>query len=149
MLDAGTGLVVGGVAFLFPGREFGLAGFVAVRDDQAGAPVAAVRDHRGAADSILRAGQLPCPEVVAVARQWLPNRGRVGWTPVVRVRGRGSGRVSMAGMDCFKPGRRSRLVYAIREYRGCKDELKGFGWRDFRDLVVRARIQLGGPIVLV
>ncbi|MFF4961423.1 transposase [Streptomyces sp. NPDC001222] len=26
---------------------------------------------------------------------------------------------------------------------------KGFGWRDFRDLIVRARIQLGGPIVLV
>jgi transposase len=26
---------------------------------------------------------------------------------------------------------------------------KGFGSRDFRDLLVRARIQLGGPIVLV
>lgn len=79
------------------------------------------------------------------ARTW----GRVGQTPVVRVRGRGSGRVSMAGMACFKPGRRSRLIYAIREYRGRKDEPKGFGWRDFRDLVVRARTQLGGPIVLV
>ncbi|MFD8301330.1 IS630 family transposase [Streptomyces sp. NPDC059690] len=79
------------------------------------------------------------------ARTW----GRIGQTPVVRVRGRGSGRVSMAGMVCFKPGRRSRLIYAIREYRGRKDEPKGFGWRDFRDLVVRARIQLGGPIVLV
>lgn len=49
----------------------------------------------------------------------------------------------MAGMACFKPGRRSRLIYAIREYRGRKDEPKGFGWRDFRELVVRARIQLG------
>ncbi|WP_308460674.1 transposase [Streptomyces sp. Ru72] len=37
----------------------------------------------------------------------------------------------------------------MREYRGCKDEPKGFGWRDFRDLIVRARSQLGGPIVLV
>ncbi|MET7296597.1 transposase [Streptomyces griseoloalbus] len=79
------------------------------------------------------------------ARTW----GRIGHTPVVRVRGRGSGLVSMAGMACFKPGRRSRLIYAIREYRGRKDEPKGFGWRDFRDMVVRARIQLGGPIVLV
>ncbi|MFH8520689.1 transposase [Streptomyces gelaticus] len=79
------------------------------------------------------------------ARTW----GRIGQTPVVRVRGRGSGRVSMAGMACFKQGRRSRLIYAIREYRGRKDEPKGFGWRDFRDLIVRARIQLGGPIVLV
>ncbi|MFI9568837.1 transposase [Streptomyces rishiriensis] len=79
------------------------------------------------------------------ARTW----GRIGRTPVVRVRGRGSGRVSMAGMTCYKPGERSRLIYAIREYRGRKDEPKGFGWRDFRDLIVRARIQLGGPIVLV
>ncbi len=79
------------------------------------------------------------------ARTW----GRIGQTPVVRVRGRGSGRVSMAGMTCYKPGERSRLIYAIREYRGRKDTPKGFGWRDFRDLIVRARIQLGGPIVLV
>ncbi|MFI8106391.1 transposase [Streptomyces sp. NPDC086023] len=79
------------------------------------------------------------------ARTW----GRIGRTPVVRVRGRGSGRVSMAGMTCYKPGERSRLIYRIREYRGRKGEPKGFGWRDFRDLIVRARIQLGGPIVLV
>nr|BFD88549.1 hypothetical protein StreXyl84_79500 [Streptomyces sp. Xyl84] len=55
------------------------------------------------------------------ARTW----GRIGQTPVVRVRGRGSGRVSMAGMACYKPGRRSRLIYAIREYRGRKDEALG------------------------
>ncbi|WP_455583808.1 IS630 family transposase [Kitasatospora cineracea] len=79
------------------------------------------------------------------ARTW----GRIGRTPVVRVRARGSGRLSMAGMTCFKPGERSRLIYAVREYRGRKNEPKGFGWRDFRDLIVRARIQLGGPIVLV
>ncbi|MFI5806653.1 transposase [Streptomyces sp. NPDC051561] len=79
------------------------------------------------------------------ARTW----GRIGRTPVVRVAGRGSGRVSMAGVACCKPGERSRLIYAIREYRGRKDEPKGFGWRDFRYLIVRARIQLGGPIVLV
>ena len=60
------------------------------------------------------------------ARTW----GRRGSTPVVRVRGRGSGRVSMAGMTCYKPGERSRLIYAIREYRGRKDEPKGFGWKD-------------------
>lgn len=79
------------------------------------------------------------------ARTW----GRIGQTPVVRVRGRGSGRVSMAGMTCYKPGERSRLIYAVREYRGRKDEPKGFGWRDLRDLIVRAGTQLGGPVVLV
>ncbi|MCB8907673.1 MULTISPECIES: transposase [unclassified Streptomyces] len=52
-------------------------------------------------------------------------------------------------MACYKPGKRSRLIYTIRENRGRKDEPKGFGWRDFRDLIVRARLQLGGPIVLV
>lgn len=79
------------------------------------------------------------------ARTW----GRIGRTPVVRVRGRGSGRVSMVGMTCYKTGGRSRLFYAVREYTGHEDQRKGFGWRDFRDLIVRARIQLGGPIVLV
>ncbi|MER7692779.1 transposase [Streptomyces sp. NPDC097610] len=79
------------------------------------------------------------------ARTW----GRQGVTPVVHVRGRGSGRVSMAGMTCYKPGERSRLIYAIREYRGRKDEPKGFGWKDYRDLIIRAHTQLGGPIVLV
>ncbi|WP_345944029.1 transposase [Streptomyces sp. SID3212] len=79
------------------------------------------------------------------ARIW----GRIGQTPVVRVRGRGSGRVSMSGMTCYKPDERFRLIYTIREYRGRKGESKGFGWCDFRDLIVRARIQLGGLIVLV
>jgi hypothetical protein len=79
------------------------------------------------------------------ARSW----GRRGCTPVVRVRGRGSVRVSMAGMTCFKPGERSRLFYSVREYTGRKNQPKGFGWRDFRDLLIRSRIRLGGPIVLV
>ena len=74
------------------------------------------------------------------ARTW----GRRGSTPVVRVRGRGSGRVSMAGMTCYKPGERSRLIYAIREYRGRKDEPKGFGWKDYRDLIMgRAGMESG------
>ncbi|MFD6939635.1 transposase [Streptomyces goshikiensis] len=79
------------------------------------------------------------------ARTW----GRQGSTPVVRVRGHGSGPVSMAAILCRKPGERSRLIYAIREYRGRRDEPKGFGWRDHRELISRAHTQLGGPIVLV
>ncbi|MFF6904119.1 transposase [Streptomyces hydrogenans] len=76
------------------------------------------------------------------ARSW----GRKGSTPVVRVRGRGSGRVSMARLTCYKPGQRSRTFYSVREYRGRKGEPKGIGWCD---LLVRAHIQPGGPIVLV
>ena len=39
------------------------------------------------------------------ARTWAP-RGR---TPVVRVSGKGSGRVSVAGLVCLKPGARGHL----------------------------------------
>ncbi|MFJ5833576.1 transposase [Streptomyces sp. NPDC093089] len=79
------------------------------------------------------------------ARTW----GRRGCMPAVRVRSRGSGRVSTVGMACYKRGERSRLFYAVREYTGRKDQPKGFGRRDFRDPIVGARIQMGGPIVLV
>ncbi|WP_461032098.1 transposase [Streptomyces mayteni] len=44
---------------------------------------------------------------------------------------------------------RSRLIYRSRIHRGRKGERKGFTWRDYRDLIVAARRQLGGPIVLV
>ncbi|MFF2147521.1 transposase [Kitasatospora sp. NPDC058190] len=73
----------------------------------------------------------------------------MGCTPVVRVRGRGSGRVSIAGMACYKAGQRSRMIYGFRVHRGRKGERKAFTWQDYRDLILRARIQLGGPIVLV
>ncbi|EST37433.1 hypothetical protein N566_13215 [Streptomycetaceae bacterium MP113-05] len=52
-------------------------------------------------------------------------------------------------MTCYKTGERSRLFYAVRENNGRKDQPKGFGWRDFRNLILRARSRLGGPIVLV
>ncbi|MFC5901583.1 transposase [Streptomyces zhihengii] len=55
----------------------------------------------------------------------------------------------MAGLTCYKPGKRSRMFYSVREYRGRKGEPKGIGWRDLRNLLVRAHIQLDGPIVLV
>nr|WP_185013260.1 transposase [Streptomyces sp. AK010] len=50
---------------------------------------------------------------------------------------------------CRSEGRhamRTDVFYSVREYRGRKGEPKGIGWRD---LLVRAHIQLGGPIVLV
>ncbi|WP_328345445.1 transposase [Streptomyces violaceus] len=41
------------------------------------------------------------------------------------------------------------LFYYVHEYTGRKNQPQGFGWRDFRDLLIRARTQLGGPIVLI
>ncbi|GAA4072565.1 hypothetical protein GCM10022233_57200 [Streptomyces shaanxiensis] len=56
VLYASPDLAVGRVVLLLRCRQFGLAAFAAVRDDQAGAPVAAVRDDRGPSDGGLRTG---------------------------------------------------------------------------------------------
>jgi hypothetical protein len=45
--------------------------------------------------------------------------------------------------------RGGRAAGEVREYRGRKDEPKGFGWEDYRDLIIRAHTQLDGSIVLV
>ncbi|MGW3121058.1 IS630 family transposase [Streptomyces sp. NPDC001107] len=70
-------------------------------------------------------------------------------TPVVRVRGRSRRRISIAALTCYKPGRRSRLIYRPRHDDGRRDGRKSFSWRDYRDLLIAAHQQLGGPIVLV
>ena len=57
------------------------------------------------------AGQnLPPPK----ARTW----ARRGHTPVVRVSGKGSGRVSLAGLVCLSPGARGQLFYRMRIHTG-------------------------------
>lgn len=78
------------------------------------------------------------------SRTWAP-RGR---TPVVRVRGRSRRRVSIAALTCYKPGERSRLIYRPRRDDPASGR-KSFAWSDYRDLLIAAHIQLGGPIVLV
>ncbi|MFJ8020353.1 hypothetical protein [Streptomyces sp. NPDC096311] len=51
-----------------------------------------------------------------------PGKGRTwsgrGRTPVVKVTGKGSGRVLMAGMICVRPGHDTRLIYRTQTYRG-------------------------------
>ena len=80
------------------------------------------------------------------SRTW----GRRGITPVIRVRGGGTGRVSVAGLACYRPGDRSRLIYRLHRYRGRKGETKAFTWIEYRDLLIAAHRQLpGGVVVLV
>ena len=80
------------------------------------------------------------------SRTW----GRRGITPVIRVRGGGTGRVSVAGLACYRPGDRSRLIYRLHCYRGRKGETKAFTWTEYRDLLIAAHRQLpGGNVVLV
>jgi transposase len=75
--------------------------------------------------------------------------GRRGATPIVAVSAAGSGRVSLAGLVCTKPGQRPRLIYRTRTRRGRKGEPKGFAEADYAALFDAAHQQLGGPIVVV
>jgi transposase len=68
---------------------------------------------------------------------------------MVRVRGGGTGRVSIAALVCYRPGHRSRLIYRLHVWRGRKGEPKSFTWMDYRDLIIDVHQQLGTPIVLV
>src|SRR5919204_2770109 len=53
-----------------------------------------------------------------------------------RVRGAGGGRVSIAGVACYRPGDRPHLYYRLLAYRHRKGEAKGFSWADYRDLII-------------
>ena len=79
------------------------------------------------------------------ARTWAP-RGR---TPVIRVSGKGSGRVSVAGLACFKPGARDHLYYRVRIHRGRKGERRSMSEADYAGLITAAHQQLQAPVILV
>jgi len=78
-------------------------------------------------------------------RTWAPRGAR----PVVRVRGAGGGRVSIAGVACYRPGDRPHLFFKLRICRRRKGEPKGFTWQDYRDLIIAAHRQLAAPLVWV
>lgn len=79
------------------------------------------------------------------ARTWAP-RGR---TPVVAVSGKGSGRVSVAGLVCLRPATRGRLFYRVRVHRGRKGERRSLSEHDYAGLVTAAHQQLHAPIILI
>jgi hypothetical protein len=76
--------------------------------------------------------------------------GRRGATPVVKVTGGSSKRLSLAALIAIKPGRRPRLIYRVHKNgQRRNDKRKGFTETDFARLLDAAHPQLGGPIVLV
>jgi hypothetical protein len=79
------------------------------------------------------------------ARTWAP-RGR---TPVVRVSGKGSGRVSVAGLVCLQPGSRGHLFYRVRIHHGRKGERRSMSEADYAGLIAAAHQQLHAPLVLI
>jgi putative transposase len=78
------------------------------------------------------------------ARTW----GRRGQTPIVTVTGKGSDRVSMAGLLCLAPGRRGWLMFRTITHRGRKGERSSFTEADYIALLDAAHRTLGTPIVL-
>jgi transposase len=79
------------------------------------------------------------------ARTWAP-RGR---TPVARVSGKGSGRVSVAGLVCLKPGARAHLFYRVRIHRGRKGERRSMSEADYAGLIAAAHKELQAPVILI
>src|SRR5262249_19916322 len=79
------------------------------------------------------------------ARTWAPR----GHTPVVTVSGKGTGRVSVAGLACYKPGARSRLFYRVRTHRRRKGERRSMSEADYAGLITAAHTQVHAPVVLV
>jgi hypothetical protein len=80
-----------------------------------------------------------------------PPEGRTwarrGARPVVKVRGAGGGRVSIAGVACYRPGDRPHLFYPLLAYRRRKNQAKGFSWQDCRDLIISTHHHLAAPLV--
>src|SRR5918996_850705 len=72
-------------------------------------------------------------------QSWRPPQAwtwsRRGRTPTVLVSGKGSGRVSLAGMIAARPGFRTKLIYRMLVGPGRKGAKKGFRERDLAGMV--------------
>jgi putative transposase len=68
---------------------------------------------------------------------------------VIPVSGKGSGRISVAGLVCVKPGQRSRLLYRIKVHRPRKGERRSFAETDYIALLDAAHQYLKAPIVVI
>lgn len=71
-----------------------------------------------------------------------------GHPPVVTVRDRSRRRISIVALCCYKPGEPSRVIYRARFHMPFKGP-QGFSWTDYRDLAVRAHLQLDTPIIII
>jgi transposase len=68
---------------------------------------------------------------------------------VVAVSGKGSGRVSVAGLVCLQPGSRGRLFFRMRVHRGRKGERRSMSEADYASLITAAHHQLHAPVILI
>jgi DDE superfamily endonuclease len=66
---------------------------------------------------------------------------------VVTVRGGGTGKVSIAGVACYRPGDRPHLFYKLLVHHRRKGEAKSFAWSEYRDLIIAAHRELAAPVI--
>jgi len=79
------------------------------------------------------------------ARTW----ARRGCPPVVRVCGKGSERVSVAGLVCVRPGQQGHLFTRVRVHRRRKGERRSLAEADYTALFTAAHHQLRAPLVVI
>jgi hypothetical protein len=60
-----------------------------------------------------------------------------------------SGRISVAGLVCVKPGQRPRLLYRVKVHRARKGERRSFAETDYAALLDAAHQYLEAPIVVI
>ncbi|MER6434729.1 transposase [Streptomyces sp900105245] len=77
------------------------------------------------------------------------NWGRRGFTPVLRVSGRRSGRVSVARLIATRPGSRTRLCHRLRLHTGRKGERPSLSEDDYIGLIDGMHQLVEAPVVLV
>ncbi|MFC5198231.1 transposase [Streptomyces kaempferi] len=75
--------------------------------------------------------------------------GRHGITPRVKVPGRSRGRLSVAGLLCYRPGLPARLCYRLRRHTGRKGERRSLSERDYIHLLDGAHRLLKAPLIVV
>lgn len=63
--------------------------------------------------------------------------------------GKGSGRVSVAGLACYRPGEPGRLFFRTRIHRGRKGERRSMSEADYADLVTAAHRTLNAPVIVI
>jgi transposase len=79
------------------------------------------------------------------ARTW----GHRGHTPVVRVSGRGSGRISVAGLACLKAGQPSRFYYRMQDHRLRPGTRRAMSEADYAALITAAHRYLNAPVIVI
>jgi DDE superfamily endonuclease len=77
------------------------------------------------------------------------TRGRRGRTPVVLVSGRGSGRISVAGLACIKAGQPGRFYYRMQGHRLRPGTRRAMSEADYAALITAAHGYLNAPVIVI